>query len=74
MRILRGISGYFLDCGCLIGAYETYDGRTVCLFDACGPACSTSTHRVNAVLRVESDQHLACARSGPYQPEKSKLA
>lgn len=44
MRILRGLSGRFLPCGCLAGIYETYDGETVVIVDARGPSCADSAH------------------------------
>ena len=39
MRILRGLSSYLLQCGCLVGVYETYNGEIVRLVDNCGNAC-----------------------------------
>jgi len=40
MGILRGVSGKVLDCGCLVGVYETYSGGVVQVIDAIGPACT----------------------------------
>ncbi len=39
MGILRGVSGHVLDCGCLLGVYETYAGETVRVIDAVGERC-----------------------------------
>ena len=33
MRILRGLTGRMLSCGCVIGAYETYQGTVVWILD-----------------------------------------
>ena len=51
MRILRGLTGRMLSCGCVIGAYETYDGAVVWILDERDPACANPTH--------ERDQPLA---------------
>jgi hypothetical protein len=40
MAILRGVSGKVLDCGCLVGVYETYGGRVVHVVDAVGEGCT----------------------------------
>jgi len=50
VRLLRGLTGKALSCGCLVGTYETYDGRVVTIVDARGDACSDATHRVRAVM------------------------
>lgn len=50
MRILRGVGSTLLPCGCLVGLYETYDGRTVGLLDARNPACVIAAHHVNALV------------------------
>lgn len=44
MRILRGLSSRVLECGCLVGVYETYDGDVVTILDAKGPACAERAH------------------------------
>jgi hypothetical protein len=38
-RILRGLTGKRLDCGCVLGVYETYDGRVITVLDERGRAC-----------------------------------
>jgi len=50
MRILRGLGSRALPCGCLVGVYETYAGKTVWLIDAPGPSCADKTHRVHAAV------------------------
>ena len=54
MRLLRGLSGRVLECGCLVGVYETYDGAVVATIDARGPVCRASDHRLHAVIPVEA--------------------
>jgi hypothetical protein len=54
MRLLRGLSGRVLDCGCLVGVYETYDATVVATIDARGPVCRASAHRLHAVIPVEA--------------------
>jgi hypothetical protein len=51
MRILRGLTGRMLSCGCVIGAYETYQGTVVWILDERDPTCANPTH--------ESGQSLA---------------
>lgn len=50
MRILRGVSSRRLDCGCLVGLYETYDGPVARILDYRDPACANPRHRVGEVL------------------------
>jgi len=50
MRILRGVGSASLSCGCLVGLYETYSGKTVALIDAPAPSCPYPGHRTNAVV------------------------
>ena len=54
MRILRGLGGRILECGCLVGFYETYSGRTVAILDARDSNCSDATHRVGLSWDVDS--------------------
>jgi hypothetical protein len=51
--ILRGLGSRLLACGCLIGVYETYSGKTLSIVDARGEGCQDKTHRLNSVI---SDQ------------------
>ena len=50
MRLLRGLTGRVLPCGCLVGVYETYDGDVVSTIDARGAACQIHEHRLHAVV------------------------
>ena len=50
MRVLRGLSGKALPCGCLAGVYETYDGRVVTLIDARGRQCREPGHETGAAV------------------------
>jgi hypothetical protein len=50
MRLLRGVAGQVLACGCLVGVYETYGGRVVATVDARGASCAQQSHRLHAVL------------------------
>jgi len=50
MRIMRGVGSRVLPCGCLVGLYETYDGKTIAVVDARAPACTDKTHRVSATV------------------------
>jgi hypothetical protein len=52
MRILRGLGGRRLACGCTVGVYETYDARAVAILDVKDPACEQSSHRADAEIDV----------------------
>ena len=53
MRILRGVGSRTLQCGCLVGLYETYDQRTVAVIDARGSSCVDAAHRVDAIVAID---------------------
>lgn len=53
MRLLRGLSGRVLPCGCLAGVYETYEGEVVATIDARGKTCPIRDHRLHASIPVE---------------------
>ena len=60
MRLLRGLAGRMLACGCLAGVYETYDGDIVTTIDVRGNACGHRGHSLHAVIPAESadaDRH-----------------
>ena len=57
MRILRGIGSRLLPCGCLVGLYETYDGKSIHMVDATSPTCRDARHRPDAVLTAEPDEN-----------------
>jgi hypothetical protein len=47
MRLLRGLAGRVLPCGCLVGVYETYSGGVIATIDARGLACNQPGHRLH---------------------------
>jgi hypothetical protein len=49
MRLRRGVGGRVLECGCLVGIYETYDGAVVATIDAKGVACPQDAHVLHAL-------------------------
>jgi hypothetical protein len=53
MRLLRGLSGRVLPCGCLVGIYETYEGGVVATIDARGQGCQSRDHRLHARIPAE---------------------
>jgi len=50
MRILRVIQSRLLDCGCLVGVYETYGGETIEVIDSRGQDCQDASHRPGALV------------------------
>jgi hypothetical protein len=50
MRLLRGVAGKVLGCGCLVGIYETYGGSVIATIDARGPSCEVASHRLHEEL------------------------
>ena len=48
-RILRGLTSERLDCGCVRGVYETYDGRVITVLDAVGEACHEAGHEAGHI-------------------------
>ncbi|HYN06479.1 MAG TPA: hypothetical protein VES67_03720 [Vicinamibacterales bacterium] len=54
MRLLRGLGGKTLKCGCLVGVYETYDSKIVTVIDVRGERCPDPKHRRHA--RFEEDE------------------
>jgi len=63
MAILRGVSGKVLECGCLVGVYETYGGRTVHVVDAVGEGCLQ--HHKGDPVRLEGGGRPDAA-AGPH--------
>lgn len=55
MRILRGLSGKVVSCGCLVGVYETYDGQVVTILDATSASCTIPSHRDGNMIPNEPD-------------------
>ena len=62
MRLLRGVGGRTLPCGCLAGIYETYEGDVVTTIDVPSPVCADPQHRRRAVLTAGS--------AGPDDPAR----
>lgn len=50
MRILKGLSGECRTCGCLVGVYETYDGRVIRIVDVPSPDCHDPAHKMHQIL------------------------
>ena len=65
MRILRGLGSRSLACGCFVGVYETYSGRTVEIVEERGPRCPDAAHEEGRVTPESADtrrhpeQHVA---------------
>jgi len=51
MRLLKGLAGKVLPCGCLVGVYETYRGNVVASIDALAPVCVR--HRLHDAIPVD---------------------
>ena len=63
MRILRGLGSASLGCGCFVGVYETYDGRTIGIIDERGPSCPDPTHHEGMRLHGASGLEAAALTS-----------
>lgn len=67
MRLLRGLSGRVLSCGCLVGVYETYEGEVVATIDARGKQCQSRDHRLHATIPVQDlDQEDTLGDAGDH--------
>lgn len=55
MRVLRGLSGRVLPCGCLVGVYETYGGGVVSTIDAVGRDCTQPDHELHKTVNADPD-------------------
>ena len=53
-RLLRGLAGRALACGCLVGVYETYSGGVIATVDACAPDCHRPEHRLHQQLDMRA--------------------
>jgi hypothetical protein len=71
MRILRGLNSHELDCGCLLGVYETYDGLVVRLIDAVSDRCTNPGHRPGNIVASEGG---GVARSQDATPPATRTA
>jgi len=63
MRLLRGLKGRVLPCGCLVGVYETYAGTIVAMIDARGASCDDPSHKLHGVLPASDPAPSATPRS-----------
>lgn len=68
MRLLRGLSGRVLSCGCLVGVYETYEGEVVATIDARGKQCPSADHRLHATIPVQKLDHEETLSSAGLTP------
>ncbi len=50
MRLLRVVGSRSLECGCLVGVYETYGGESIEIIDSRGEDCKEASHRQGAVI------------------------
>jgi hypothetical protein len=50
--IVRGLGARTLACGCVIGLYETYDGRAIAIVDVRGTECNNPRHRLNGEIDI----------------------
>ena len=66
MRLLRGLSGRVLPCGCLVGVYETYSGAVVATVDARGPACPREDHALHGLVDVPRETAAAPVREAAH--------
>jgi hypothetical protein len=55
MRILRGLTGRTLSCGCVTGSYETYDGEVVWILDERDSHCVNPAHQPGQPLPEEPE-------------------
>jgi len=61
-RILRGLTSRHLSCGCVLGVYETYDGRVVSIIDVRGARCEDARHEPGV------EETAAAVLQGPAAP------
>jgi hypothetical protein len=50
-----------LDCGCLVGVYETYAGQVIATIDARGADCQIATHTLHSAVAASIDGKPASA-------------
>jgi hypothetical protein len=61
-NILRGLTSRHLPCGCVVGVYETYDGRVVSIVDVRGEQCEDTRHEPGF------EETVAVVPQGPAAP------
>lgn len=65
VRILKGLCGRVLACGCMAGVYETYDGAVVTIIDVPGASCPEREHvSGNIVPSVAELSRASAGRQG----------
>jgi len=65
MRLLRGLGGRVLPCGCLVGIYETYEGAVVSTIDAKGSSCADAGHRRREPLPSDTYEEVVVSGEPP---------
>ena len=69
MRILRVLQSQSLSCGCFVGVYETYEGKTVTIVDEPGAGCREDGHKAGQAMPAGV---LTAARGGDAGPGASE--
>ena len=68
LRVLRGLASRSLDCGCLLGVYETYDGLIIQIVDAPGNACKNPAHQAGLSIAPTDDSDAAASSPEELSP------
>ncbi len=68
MRILRGLAGKRLECGCLTGVYETYSGEVVEVLDGRAGTCPHRDHVEGTAISGPAPMAPE-AKSAPQPPQ-----
>ncbi len=69
MRILRGLGGRRLECGCLTGIYETYGGEVVEVLDWHADTCVHANHIKGGAIPGLPPVISSRAPSAPQPPQ-----
>ncbi len=75
MPFIRVVGSESLPCGCFVGYYETYGGKTVQVVEEQGTTCSEPTHRPGSrVARFRPELLLVAAshHTGGHGPASSR--
>lgn len=73
MRVLRGLTSHMLDCGCLVGVYETYGAEVVALVDVRGERCTNEWHRSGLPVAVRDGEPDEEPVTGTARPDAEFL-
>jgi hypothetical protein len=69
MRLLKGLAGKLLACGCFVGVYETYEGGVIASIDARGPQCADRAHGLHEIVPIANlDRPAVSASAQPTAP------